>query len=690
MVSVWKSSGVLKDSTTWTCLLQAYAETKKLKHGKQLHARLIRSGDTTCKFTTNHLINMYAKCGHIEYAHKLFDKMPRRNIVSWSAMVTGFAQNRQYEKSLDMFCQMWAAGVSATQFAFSSVIQASASIGSVKFGKQLHCLSLRCGFSYELFVGSSLADMYSKCGSIYDACKVFEEMPYKDEVSWTSMIDGYAKNGDYDNSLLAFKEMLNEGIVVDHYVLCSTLSACGAMKCYRFGRGLHSAVVKLGFEKESFVGNALTDMYSKAGDMVSASGVHGRESGSVNIVSYTSLIDGFVETDQIEKALSLFNDLRRQGIEPNEYTFSSLIKACANQASLEQGIQLHAQVVKFNLRADPFVSSSLVDMYGKCGLLDQSVLLFSRIKTPTQIASNSLMGAFAQHGHGKEALDVFNRMVSQGVKPNAITFINLLIGCSRAGLVQQGLDYFHSMETKYKVTPKSEHYSCVIDMLSRAGKLKEAEEFIKAMPFEPNAFGWCSFLAASKARGDKQRGEMAAKKLMEIEPDNSGAHVLLSNIYAKEKRWEDVRSLRLMMRDSNLKKLPGYSWVDVGNKTHVFEAEDSSHPQKAEIYEKLDRLACELKDAGYVPETDLIPYEMDDKEKERALLHHSEKIAVSFALISVPSGKPIIIKKNLRVCRDCHSAMKLISEVSGRVIILRDNSRFHHFSNGSCSCGDYW
>ncbi|WJZ93617.1 hypothetical protein VitviT2T_012544 [Vitis vinifera] len=633
---------------------------------------------------------MYSKCGELDHALKLFDTMPQRNLVSWTAMISGLSQNSKFSEAIRTFCGMRICGEVPTQFAFSSAIRACASLGSIEMGKQMHCLALKFGIGSELFVGSNLEDMYSKCGAMFDACKVFEEMPCKDEVSWTAMIDGYSKIGEFEEALLAFKKMIDEEVTIDQHVLCSTLGACGALKACKFGRSVHSSVVKLGFESDIFVGNALTDMYSKAGDMESASNVFGIDSECRNVVSYTCLIDGYVETEQIEKGLSVFVELRRQGIEPNEFTFSSLIKACANQAALEQGTQLHAQVMKINFDEDPFVSSILVDMYGKCGLLEQAIQAFDEIGDPTEIAWNSLVSVFGQHGLGKDAIKIFERMVDRGVKPNAITFISLLTGCSHAGLVEEGLDYFYSMDKTYGVVPGEEHYSCVIDLLGRAGRLKEAKEFINRMPFEPNAFGWCSFLGACRIHGDKEMGKLAAEKLVKLEPKNSGALVLLSNIYANERQWEDVRSVRMRMRDGNVKKLPGYSWVDVGYKTHVFGAEDWSHPRKSAIYEKLDTLLDQIKAAGYVPRTDSVPLDMDDSMKEKLLHRHSERIAVAFALISMPIGKPIIVKKNLRVCVDCHSAIKFISKVTGRKIIVRDNSRFHHFTDGSCSCGDYW
>ncbi|KAL8125663.1 pentatricopeptide repeat-containing protein At4g33170-like [Apium graveolens] len=678
-----------KDPNILAPIIKTYTKSKQLKKGTKLHAQLISTG-SLCTFLSNHFILMYCKCGHLHYAAKVFDEMPQRNLVSWTALISGFSQNLEFMDSVVTFREMVVAGESPNEFAFSSVLQACTALELVNMGEQVHCLALKSGLSDELYVGSNLADLYSKCGLMGEACLVFEEMPWKDEVSWTAMIDGYITNGDFEEALLAFRKMMNEGMVVDQHVLSTTLRACGALKAGNVGNSLYSIVLKLGYESHIIVGNALIDMYSKMGDMESASSVFGTDFKSRDVVSFTSLIDGFVEVEEVEKAVNFFVEMHRQSILPNEFTFSSLIKACANQAALEQGIQLHALVIKLNVAENPFVYSSLIEMYGKCGLFEYSVQVFEEISMPIDIAWNSLLGVFAQHGSGRAAMKIFDMMIKAKVKPNAITFGKILTGCSHAGLVEEGLSYFYSMEKTYGVTPGPAHYSCVIDLLGRAGRLKEAEEFISNMPFEPNAFGWCSFLAACRIHNDMQRGKFAAKELLKIEPENSGAHVLLSNIYAKGHHWDDVKSVRRLMKDGNVKKLPGYSWVDVDNKTHVFGADDWSHPRKEDIDKKLDSLLEEIVKAGYIPYTDSISLEVEDSIKVKLLHRHSERIAIAFALISMPSGKPIIIKKNIRVCLDCHSAIKFISKVTGRKIIVRDNSRFHHFVDGSCSCGDYW
>lgn len=680
---------LVKDPKILALVIQTYAKSKQLNKGKKLHAQLITTG-SLCTFLANHVLTMYCKCGQVDYAVKVFDQVPQRNLVSWTALISGFSQNLEFVDSVVTFKEMLIAGENPNEFAFSSVVQACTALEFVKLGEQIHCLALKTGFGSELFVGSNLADMYSKCGLMGKTCMVFEEMPWKDEVSWTAMIDGYIKNGEFEEALLALVQMMREDMIIDQHVLSTTLRACGALKACSVGKSLYSIVVKLGYESHITVGNAVIYMYSRMGDMESATSVFGTDVESRDVVSFTSLIDGFVEVEEVEKAANFFVEMQRQSILPNEFTFSSLIKACANQAALEQGIQLHALVFKFNVAENPFVYSPLIDMYGKCGLFDHSVQVFEEICMPIDIAWNSLLGVFAQHGLGRNAIKIFDRMIEAKVKPNAITFGNILTGCSHAGLVEEGLSYFYSMEDTHGVTPGPAHYSCVIDLLGRAGRLKEAEEFIRSMPFEPNAFGWCSFLAACRIHHDMERGKFAAVRLLKMEPENSGAHVLLSNIYAKGHQWDEVKSVRRLMKDGNVKKLPGYSWVDVDNKTHVFGADDWSHPRKEDIDKKLDSLLDEITEAGYIPCTDSISLEVEESIKVKLLHRHSERIAIAFALISMPSGKPIIIKKNIRVCLDCHLAIKLISKVTKRKIIVRDNSRFHHFVDGSCSCGDYW
>lgn len=268
--------------------------------------------------------------------------------------------------------------------------------------------------------------------------------------------------------------------------------------------------------------------------------------------------------------------------------------------------------------------------------------------------------------------------------------VGVLSACSHTGLLDKGTEYFYSMNCDYGITANSKHYTCMIDLLGRAGCLDEAQNLMRNMPFEPDAATWGALLGASRIHGNTELGEKAAKIIFEMEPDNSGMYVLLSNLYAASGRWGDVSRMRLKMRDNGVKKVPGYSWLEVENMVHTFSVGDSFHPEKGRIYAFLEELDLKMKLDGYVSSTKLVLHDVEEEEKEHMLKYHSEKLAVAFGILSIPAGRPIRVMKNLRVCEDCHNAIKHISKIEGRLIILRDSHRFHHFSGGSCSCGDYW
>lgn len=266
----------------------------------------------------------------------------------------------------------------------------------------------------------------------------------------------------------------------------------------------------------------------------------------------------------------------------------------------------------------------------------------------------------------------------------------MLSACSHTGLVDRGTEYFYSMNQEYGITANSKHYTCMIDLLGRAGRLDDAQNLMKSMPFEPDAATWGALLGASRIHGNTELGEKAAQMIFQMEPDNAGMYVLLSNLYAASGRWGDVGKMRLKMRDTGVKKVPGYSWIEVQNKIHTFSVGDSTHIETGRIYAFLEELDLRMKKEGYVSSTKLVLHDVEEEEKEHMLKYHSEKLAVAYGILKIPEGRPIRVIKNLRICTDCHTAIKHISKIVGRLIILRDSHRFHHFKDGVCSCGDYW
>lgn len=399
----------------------------------------------------------------------------------------------------------------------------------------------------------------------------------------------------------------------------------------------------------------------------------------------------FEDTDKSLEALCLFIDMQLTQIRPNEVTLVALISACSNLGALSQGVWAHRYVLRNNLKVNRFVGTALVDMYSKCGCLNLACQLFDHLPERDTFCYNAMIGGLAVHGHGNQALELYRKMGFEGLVPDGATFVVTMFACSHVGLVEEGLEIFKSMKEVHGVEPKLEHYGCLIDLLGRAGRLKEAEEWIQDMPMKPNAILWRSLLGAARLHGNLEVGEVALKNLIELEPETSGNYVLLSNMYASISRWNDVKRVRMLMKHHGVNKLPGFSLVEINGAMHEFLTGDKTHPFSKEIYLKIGEINRRLQEYGHKPRTSEVLFDVEEEDKEVVLSYHSERLAIAFALIASPSSSLTIrIIKNLRVCGDCHVITKLISAAYQRDIIVRDRNRFHHFKDGSCSCLDYW
>ena len=336
------------------------------------------------------------------------------------------------------------------------------------------------------------------------------------------------------------------------------------------------------------------------------------------------------------------------------------------------------------------VGNALISMYSKCGSIRDARLVFDGMVIRDVISWTAMIGGLAMYGCGQVALQLFEQMKKEGVRPDSLTFVNVLSACSHTGLVDEGRRYFNTMSQDHCFLPTIVHYGCLVDLLGRAGHLDEAENIIKTMPLKADAAIWGTLLGACRLHGNVMLAERVADYSLKIEPQNVAVYVQLSNVYAEAGMWDSVAKVRKLMRERGVKKLPGRSWIEVAKKVHSFVVEDRSHPEAEEIYSELKSLTEKMKRAGYVPDTRLVMHEVDEEQKEEAVCHHSEKLAIVYGLMKTPSGMPIRISKNLRMCTDCHTATKFISKIVGREILARDASRFHHFKDGLCSCGDYW
>ncbi|KAF9590795.1 hypothetical protein IFM89_038387 [Coptis chinensis] len=577
------------------------------------------------------------------------------------------------------------------------------------------------GCCLEKFVMNHLINMYCKCGDLESGITLFSVLPRKNVMSCNILIGGFVQNGDLDSARILFDEMpernlatwnamvggliqfeFNEeglclfgkmhgmGLFPDKFTLGSVLRGCAGSKEVKLGQQIHGYVMKSGIDFDLVVGSSLAHMYMKCGNMSDGEKVF--EGMPVhNVIACNTIIAGRAQNGYSEGALDQFNLMKLAGLRPDKITFVSVISTCSELATLGQGQQVHAQAIKSGADASVSVRSSLVSMYSKCGCLEDSLKVFLEPEDDDDdVLWSSMIAAYGFHGHGQEAIKLFEQMEKKGIEPNDVTFLSLLYACSHRGLKERGTELFRLMVDEYKLKPRLEHYNCMVDLLGRAGCLEEAEALIKSMPIKPDSIIWKTLLSACKIHKNTEMARRVAENVLRLDPQDAVPYVLLSNIHASTKGWGDVSEMRKTMRDKNVKKEPGISWLEVKNQVHQFRVGDKSHPKWLEIDEYLKELTSEMRKRGYVPDTNSVLHDMDIEEKEYHLAHHSEKLAIAFALLSTTSGAPIRVMKNMRVCNDCHLAIKFISEITNREIVVRDASRFHHFKHGKCSCGDYW
>eukprot|EP01018_Ginkgo_biloba_P014909 Gb_35786 [translate_table: standard] len=675
------SQGIKADSSTYVQLLQGCVNMKSLAEGKLVHAHMNITGFEAELFLGNNLVNMYAKCGSMVDARHVFDRMPVRNAFSWNTMIAGYVKCENVENARQLFDRMPTLNV----FSWNTMLAGYANSGSIEYARQLFDrMPLRNVFSWNTMIGA-----YAKCGSIECARQLFDEMPERDLVSWTTIIAVYSQHGCGKEAVHLFEQMLQDGMKPNQFTFASILNASTIVPSQDQGKQVHVHIIRSGFDLNVFVGSALIDFYTKWGSTDDAQKVfenmHDR-----NVVSWTALIAGYAQNGHDQEALELFFQMRLDGTTPDQFTFSTVLSACASLASLEKGKQVHTDLIKTRFQPYVCVGNALVTMYAKCGSIDDALQAFNKMPERDGVSWSAIIAGYAQHGYGNEALKFYDQMLQVGMKPDNVTFISVLHACSHAGLVDAGCHYFDSMNRDYCITPSADHYGCLIDLLGRAGRLDEAEDIVNSMPFEPNAYAWGALLGACRIHGNVKLGKRAAECLFELDPLNPATYVLLSNIYADDGGWDDVAKVRNMMKDRGIKKKPGCSWIEVKNMVHTFTVGDRSHVQTSQIYVLLEKLAVQMKEAGYLPDMKYMLHDVEEEDKEHSLCHHSEKLAIAFGLISITPGRPIRVVKNLRVCGDCHVAIKFISKIVGRNIVVRDANRFHHFKDGLCSCGDYW
>lgn len=423
--------------------------------------------------------------------------------------------------------------IQPNDFTLPCVFKASGSLRMFSTGKQVHAVAVKTGLIWDVFVGCSAFDMYCKTGLRDEASKMFDEIPEPNIATWNAYISNSVLDGRPQNAIEKFIEFLRVGGEPNSITFCAFLNACSDTSNLKLGRQLHGFVIRCGYGKDVKVMNGLIDFYGKCREVGSSEMVFDKIKQR-NDVSWCSMVAVYMQNDEEEKACGVFLQARKEGVEPTDFMVSIVLSACAGLAGYELGRSVHALAVKACVEGNIFVGSALVDMYGKCGSINDSENAFQEMPEKNLITWNAMINGYAHQGHADMALALFEEMRSgvHGVKPNYITLICVLSACSKAGVVKMGIEIFESMRVRYGIEPGAEHYACVVDLLGRAGLVERAYEFIQKMPIRPTISIWGALLGACRVYRKPAIGRIAADNLFKLDPKDSGNHVVLSNLFA--------------------------------------------------------------------------------------------------------------------------------------------------------------
>ncbi|KAG8067188.1 hypothetical protein GUJ93_ZPchr0005g14864 [Zizania palustris] len=573
-------------------LLARCGRAGDLRLGAALHATVVKNPEhfglcssRSCirhvLVSWNALVAMYARCGRREDAARVFDEMRVRDAVSWNSLLAAFPRA---EDALALFRRMLrsaAAARACDRATFTTVLSACARAGadSLPACTMVHGLVVSCGLEAEVPVGNALVTAYFECGSPGSSERAFHGMAEKNVVTWTAMISGMARAELYKESFTLFQQMRCMVDANNATYSCALLACAGSLAA-REGQQVHGLVVKSGFEDDLHVESGLMDVYSKCGLMEDALTVF-RLCQEPDEVFLTVILVGFAQNGLEEKAFELFAEMAGSGINIDANTVSAVLGAFGASAPFALGKQIHALVIKKCFGGNTYVCNGLVNMYSKCGELRESVQMFDEMPSKNSVSWNSIIAAFARHGHGSEVFRLFESMKADGAKPTDVTFLSLLHGCSHVGSAKKGLEILNSMASQYGVLPRMEHYTCVVDMLGRAGLLDDAKSFIEDGAFADSSLLWQALMGACSFHGNCEVGEHAAEKLLLLDPNCTAAYVLLSNIYSSEGRWDDRAKVMKRMREMGLRKDTGKSWIELEKDVHSFVVRSSSQPDSA-------------------------------------------------------------------------------------------------------------
>ncbi|XP_024995880.1 pentatricopeptide repeat-containing protein At3g22150, chloroplastic [Cynara cardunculus var. scolymus] len=596
-------SGLKPTIVSFVNVFPAVAGIGDSKTADVVYGLLVKLGDEFSRdmFATSSAISMFAELGSLESARKIFDNSLERNIEVWNTMIGGYVQNNLPVEALDLFNQALQASddVAVDDVTLISASTAASQLQHLDLAKQLHAYIIKSLPVLRTIVMNALIVMYSRCNSIQESSKIFNSMNERDFVSWNTMISSFVQNGMNDESLMLVHDMQKQGFLIDDVTISALLSAASNLRNQEIGEQTHGYLLRHDIQFEGME-SYLIDMYAKSGlirvaqNLFERSCLHGRDQATWN-----AMIGGNCQNGLIEQAFGVFRQMLVHNVPPNTVTIASILPGCSLVGNARLGKQVHAFSIRRVLDHNVFVHSALVDMYSKLGIIAFAENVFSLSPEKNAVTYTNMIMGYGQHGMGKKSLDLFNSMRESGIQPDSVTIVAVLCACSYAGLVDEGLQLFESMEVKYKIVPSLEHYCCVVDMLGRVGRVSEAYEFVKGLGEKGNVLRiWGSLLGSCRIHGEFQLGKVVAEKLLEMGVGNksAGYHVLLSNIYAEEGNWESVDRLRKEMYEKGMVKETGCSWIDNTGRIDYFKSRDRNHTNGDEIYQMLDVLDTDMKE----------------------------------------------------------------------------------------------
>lgn len=587
MYNEMRCDGVEPSPVTFLSLLSGALEVVDVQ---ALHGCAVLYGFVSNLSLGNSLLNAYTKCGSIVEARDFFEWMDQRDQISWNSLISGYAQLGNVEEILQLLYRMKTESSGLDQKTFVSLVTAIAAQSKLDLGRVVHGQILRGGFDSDAHVETALMIMYLKCGDCDAAFQIFEGVYEKDVVLWTAMISGLVQNNYADKALIIFNQMLKSRVDPSTATITSALAACAQTGAFDLGTSFHAYMLRHGLAIDIPAENSLVSMYAKCGHLEQSCAVIERMDKK-DLVSWNAIIAGCAQNGHLSKALFFFNKMRLTLQKPDSLTVVTLLQASASTGALHQGKWIHNVLIRTCLRPCILVDTALVDMYCKCGDLDAAVKCFRVMLKRDLISWSTIIAGYGSHGKGKIALCMYLELLHSGIEPNKVVFLSILSACSHNGLVDQGLSIFHSMSREFEIQPELEHRACIVDLLCRAGRVEEAYNFYKGNFPEPAVDVLSILLDACRASDNLELGEIIAQDVIKLRPSSAGCYVQVAHCYASMSQWNGVGEAWNQMRSLGLRKLPGWSFIDLHGTVTTFFSGQNSHPKLEEIVATLKALS---------------------------------------------------------------------------------------------------